>query len=96
MGIKSKLRQFYPATGYIAMAFEAAAKIADGKSIHLMPVKDLTINQAIAFSEDSKGVEILFRVYQMSTEGDFTRATFSCHADIGGNLKSCASSHLLM
>nr|UOK93122.1 AstA [Aspergillus stellatus] len=95
-GHQIQAQTIFPATGYIAMAFEAAAKIADGKSIRFMQVNDLIINQAIAFSEDSKGVEILYRVYQISTEGGFTRATFSCHADIGGNLKSCASGHLLM
>ncbi|KAL4960977.1 polyketide synthase [Aspergillus stella-maris] len=89
-------QKVFPGTGYLAMAFEAARKIADGRSIRLVQVNDLVINQAITFSEDSKGVGTLFRVYQVNIEGDSTYAKFNCHAEIGGTLKSCASGHLLV
>ncbi|KAL4875877.1 ketoacyl-synt-domain-containing protein [Aspergillus karnatakaensis] len=88
----------FPATGYIAMALEAAGKFAtsQGKSMRLVQVHDLLINQAIAFPEESKGIETLFRLYQISAEGDSTTATFNCHVDIGGTLKSCASGQLVV
>lgn len=84
----------FPATGYVAMALEAARVMGNGKSMRLVQIYDLTIDQAIAFLEDTKGIETLFRVYQIITDGDITSATFTCHADIGGALKSCASGQL--
>ncbi|KAM3064985.1 hypothetical protein ACMFMF_011456 [Clarireedia jacksonii] len=86
----------FPATGYVAMALEAARIMGKGRSMRLVQIHELSIDQAIAFLEDTKGIETLFRMYQIRSEGDITYATFNCHADIGGALKSCASGQLVV
>lgn len=97
-GHQIQSQTIFPATGYIAIALEAAGKIsvAEGRALQLVQVNDLVIDQAIAFPEDVKGIEILFRVYNMVSEGETTTATFNLHADVGGVLKSCASGQLVV
>ncbi|KAJ5446582.1 hypothetical protein N7445_001403 [Penicillium cf. griseofulvum] len=97
-GHQIQSQTIFPATGYIAIALEAAGKIAvaEGRSLHLVQVNDLVIDQAIAFPEDDKGIEISFRVYDMISEGETTTATFNLHADVGGVLKPCASGQLVV
>ncbi|KAI9369038.1 hypothetical protein BJX61DRAFT_549897 [Aspergillus egyptiacus] len=97
-GHQIQSQTIFPATGYIAIALEAAGKISEteGRPIQLVQVNDLVIDQAIAFPEDVKGIEILFRVYNTISEGETTTATFNLHADIGGVLKSCASGQLVV
>nr|A0A0M4L8I7.1 RecName: Full=Highly reducing polyketide synthase aurA; Short=HR-PKS aurvA; AltName: Full=Aurovertin biosynthesis cluster protein A [Calcarisporium arbuscula]ALD83627.1 polyketide synthase [Calcarisporium arbuscula] len=95
-GHQIQAQTIFPATGYVAMAFEAAGIMAEGRSMRLVQINDLEIDQAIAFLDDVKGIETLFRVYQIRSDGNVTNAAFSCHADIGGTLKTCASGQLVV
>lgn len=95
-GHQIQSQTIFPATGYIAMALEAAKIMGEGRSMRLVQINELDINQAIAFLDDTKGIETVFRVYQIRSEGKISNATFNCHADIGGVLKVCASGHLVV
>ncbi|KAK8912872.1 Highly reducing polyketide synthase aurA [Metarhizium anisopliae] len=95
-GHQIQSQTIFPATGYVAMALEAAALMAEGRTMRLVEINDLVINQAIAFLDDNKGIETVFRAYQVRSEGSVTKAFFSCHADIGGTLKTCASGQIVV
>ncbi|KID61511.1 Highly reducing polyketide synthase aurA [Metarhizium brunneum] len=95
-GHQIQSQTIFPATGYVAMALEAAALMAEGRTMRLVEINDLVINQAIAFLDDNKGIETVFRAYQVRSEGGVTKAFFSCHADIGGTLKTCASGQIVV
>ena len=49
----------FPASGYAAMAIEAALILAEGRSVTLIEIQDLTIGRAMAFNDDSSTVESL-------------------------------------
>ncbi|KAL4878480.1 thiolase-like protein [Aspergillus karnatakaensis] len=51
----------FPATGYAAMAFEAARIIAGGRRLRLLEIRDLRLQQAIVFGDESSpSVETVF------------------------------------
>ena len=85
----------FPATGYIAMALEAG-HVAMGEQIpSLVHLYDFTIEQAISFnSNEPNGIETFVRIDQIRHDSDKTSARFTCHANIGGSLKTCASAQL--
>ncbi|CAI7659405.1 unnamed protein product [Penicillium glandicola] len=96
-GHRIQSRTVFPATGYIAMAIEAAAIFAAGRSMRLVQVRQFSIHQAITFSEDnSTGIETLFRFSGLQSQGDQVTGTFNCHANIGGRLADCASGKLVI
>lgn len=96
-GHQIQSRTVFPATGYIAMALEAAGIFAAGQSMRLVQIQRLSIDQAITFSDESStGIETLFRLSGLQSQGDQVTGTFNCHANIGGRLVNCASGKLLI
>ncbi|PGH18166.1 hypothetical protein AJ80_04553 [Polytolypa hystricis UAMH7299] len=96
-GHKIQGQTIFPATGYIAMALEAAHIISGQRPMRLVQIQQLTINQAIAFTnDDSNGVETLVRVDIIESDRDKASGTFSCHATIGEILKTCATGKLTL
>lgn len=83
----------FPATGYIAMALEAANLIsaAKGQQLQLVQIHQLDLDHAISFTNDSKGVETLFRLEETRSESDMLLANFSICASSGDTLRTCAS-----
>ncbi|PYI07074.1 ketoacyl-synt-domain-containing protein [Aspergillus sclerotiicarbonarius CBS 121057] len=84
----------FPATGFIAMALEAAAIIARSLSLRLVELDDVLINRAIPIPDDPRGVETIFKVELIKREGDVILAAFQCYASLAGTLKTCASGKL--
>ncbi|KAK4096250.1 putative polyketide synthase [Parathielavia hyrcaniae] len=82
----------FPATGYVAMALEAARVIAGDASLRGIEICEFHIAQAISLdADDPAGVETVFKVDRIS--GDKTNKmslSFSCHAAFGAALRRCA------
>ncbi|KAH7370087.1 putative polyketide synthase [Rhexocercosporidium sp. MPI-PUGE-AT-0058] len=72
----------FPATGYLVMALEASKKVANGKEVRLIEIKDFKILQAISINEDDSGVETLFSIMNVvsDTKREVLTADFICHA----------------
>lgn len=86
----------FPAAGYAATAFEAAKFIAEGKSIRLLELSDLNIRQAVAFSDEDSGVEVVIRMALADqTSPDHIRANFTYLADLGSNELTLAATGVL-
>ncbi|KAF2771255.1 hypothetical protein EJ03DRAFT_388355 [Teratosphaeria nubilosa] len=61
----------FPTVGYIAMAIEAAAEIAEGvQRIRSVEVHDVTIPRALVLEDDHDGVESVFSVRRRPTDND--------------------------
>ncbi|KAI0479373.1 hypothetical protein GGR56DRAFT_665124 [Xylariaceae sp. FL0804] len=77
----------FPAAGYIAMALEAARKLAADRPVEIFELHNLNIPRAITFEEDSdSGVETLVTLTGVTTavEPDKTiTAAFSCYSGSG-------------
>lgn len=74
----------FPAAGYAATAFEAAKFLAEGKSVRLLELSDLEIRQAMAFSDEDSGVEVVIRAAPRDqTAPDRISANFTYLADLG-------------
>lgn len=86
----------FPATGYVAMALEAASAIAGEQKLQLVEVGDFAIETAISLSDDAAAVETIFKVENLWTEGSVTSADFSCHAAFAGTIKLCARGTIKM
>ena len=80
----------FPATGYVAMALEAASIIAGTKAIRAIQICDFHISQAISLEENSSGIETLFKLENIPSQGPNLSAAFSCHASFRGTLRRCA------
>jgi len=81
----------FPATGYVAMALEAASIVAGDRSLRMIEICDFHVTQAISFDENSSaGVEVLFKLENVQTSESNMSATFACHAAFGGTLRRCA------
>lgn len=94
-GHKIESQIVFPATGYIAMAVEAASIIAGTRPLRLIQLHDLQIGNAIILKDEpslSADVEILFKVQNFRMEAKATRATasFTCHASFAGGFRPCA------
>ncbi|KAF2111197.1 hypothetical protein BDV96DRAFT_552325 [Lophiotrema nucula] len=71
-----------PAAAYVSTAIEAALAIANGRSIELIEIEDMTISRALTLNEgDEFGVETLFTVNldQKSRDGEVL-AEFKYHS----------------
>ncbi|PWY82224.1 ketoacyl-synt-domain-containing protein [Aspergillus heteromorphus CBS 117.55] len=84
----------FPATGYIVMALEAAAVIAHDQSLRLVELDEVLINRALHIPNDMTGVEIIFKVEQISTSNNVVFGAFRCYASVSGVLKTCVSGKL--
>jgi acyl transferase domain-containing protein len=72
----------FPAAGYVVMAFEASKTMAGGRSICLIEIQDLKIQQSISIKDDTSGVEVLFVAKELSLnlQNESLNLEFSCHA----------------
>ncbi|KAI9043017.1 uncharacterized protein KD926_004808 [Aspergillus affinis] len=96
-GHRIQSQTVFPATGYVAMALEAAYVIAGSRRLKLFDVRDFVINSAISLSEDDLGIETLFEVNQLVEEqADQLSAAFSCYSPVAGKLQLCASAKMIL
>ncbi|KAJ8132306.1 hypothetical protein O1611_g1320 [Lasiodiplodia mahajangana] len=70
----------FPASGFVAMAVEAARALVGDSSINLIKIEDLFIGRAIAFNEENSSVESLFSLKVIYSENDNIRASFTCYS----------------
>lgn len=98
-GHKIESQIVFPATGYIAMAVEAASIIAGTRPLRLIQLHNLQIDNAIILKDEpslSADVEILFKVQNFRLDAKATEATasFTCHASFAGSFRPCAHGRL--
>ncbi|GES57118.1 Nonribosomal peptide synthetase 14 [Aspergillus terreus] len=84
----------FPATGYVAMALEAAHIIAGERQLQLFEVQELVIKSAISLDDDEKGSETRFEVDQLVEQSGQLSAAFACFSTVAGKLQLCASGRL--
>lgn len=80
-GHKLQGQTVFPASGYVAMAVEAIKSLASDRAIRLIEVEDLAISRAIAFNDDSNGVETLLSLKLVSSRqvhSESITADFNC------------------
>ena len=74
----------FPGAGYIAMALEAARKVACDRDVKVYEIRNLVIDKAISFEDDSNfAVETLITLSAITNIGERDKsqtANFSCHA----------------
>ena len=68
----------FPAGGYVAMAFEAAIRLAGSQQIALVDLHDLKIHKAITLDADSAGTEVTFVIRCTDRNADKIEAEYSC------------------
>ncbi|KAL3430444.1 hypothetical protein BDV09DRAFT_202202 [Aspergillus tetrazonus] len=86
----------FPATGYIAMALEAASSLSSS-SIQSIQLGDVVIHQAITLPEnEAEGVETLFRFNKTKTTDEMTSGTFHIHASTGDAFQLRASGQMII
>jgi hybrid polyketide synthase/nonribosomal peptide synthetase ACE1 len=97
-GHKLQGQTVFPAAGYVAMALEAAKKLARGKEVKLFEVSNLVISRAITFEDEpSFAVETLVTLTAISSSSqnqDTQSADFACYScsNVGsGDLEQMAS-----
>lgn len=86
----------FPATGYVVLAHEAAAIIANGRPLRYVDIEDLIIDQAITISEEVTGTETLFTV-QLSPgneDSSVISGHFTCQATFGDVFRRCCSGRI--
>ncbi|KAL3475924.1 hypothetical protein BJX99DRAFT_259001 [Aspergillus californicus] len=86
----------FPATGYVAMALEAAYLITGGRRDSLFEIRNLVIKSGITLNDDEKGAETVFEVNQMVKEEGQLSAVFACFSTVAGKLQLCASGNMLI
>jgi hybrid polyketide synthase/nonribosomal peptide synthetase ACE1 len=71
-----------PAAASVVMALEASKAMAGGRSICLIKIQDLKIQQSISIKDDTSGVEVLFVTQELSSNSqkESLNLEFSCHA----------------
>ncbi|KAH7350679.1 hypothetical protein BKA65DRAFT_243259 [Rhexocercosporidium sp. MPI-PUGE-AT-0058] len=71
-----------PATGYIALAMEAAGQMASGRPVRLIELTDLVISKAIAIDDDT-GTEVAVTMSNIaeSKESSIT-AMYTCYSTV--------------
>jgi hybrid polyketide synthase/nonribosomal peptide synthetase ACE1 len=64
------------------MALEASKTMAGGRSICLIEIQDLKIQQSIAIKDDISGIEVLFVAKELPSklQKEYLNLEFSCHA----------------
>lgn len=73
----------FPTTGYMCMAWEAALKISDGRTIQLFELRDIKIGHGILLNDTTAGVEIIFTLTDIMKPSQVTNtlhARFLCHS----------------
>ncbi|KAI1081410.1 putative polyketide synthase [Whalleya microplaca] len=86
----------FPAAGYASTAFEAAKFLSETKPIRLIELSDLNIRQAVAFSDEEAGVEVIIRVASIEkVSSDRIRAEFKYSADLGSNELTLAATGVI-
>ncbi|EHK97307.1 putative Lovastatin nonaketide synthase [Glarea lozoyensis 74030] len=87
----------FPATGYIALAMEAAMQIAAGRPVKLIELVDLVINKAITIDDDN-GAEIVVSMSNIMTIGkNFITANYTSYSSVSkssGKMAISASAHV--
>ncbi|KAJ5113444.1 hypothetical protein N7456_001978 [Penicillium angulare] len=87
-GHKVQGQTIFPAAGYLTTAMEASRLLAEGsgKEIRLIELKDFIIHQAVAFSPDDVGIEVLTTLADiMKVQADRIRAKFTYSAALDAN-----------
>ncbi|ORY61265.1 putative polyketide synthase [Pseudomassariella vexata] len=85
-GHRVQSQTVFPAAGYASTAFEAAKSLAEGKSIRLLELNNLNIRQAVDFSDEEAGVEVVIRLTGIDhASSHHIKAEFSFSADLGSN-----------
>lgn len=70
----------FPVSGYISMAFEAAAHIARGHSLRLVELNDLEVHRAMTIEEGPSGTEVTFVIKALEQDPQCITAEFSCYS----------------
>ncbi|KAJ5427409.1 lovastatin nonaketide synthase [Penicillium cf. griseofulvum] len=73
-------RAVLPGAAYVVMACEAALLKAQAEKVRLVEVRDLAINRAISFDEETTGVEVVFtlsNIEQIRINSGSSEETFS-------------------
>ena len=86
----------FPAGGYVAMAFEAAIRLAGNQQIALVELHDLKIQKAITLDADSAGTEVTFIIRCTDRNFDKIEAEYSCFSgdvDATGQATEIANFH---
>ncbi|RYP64846.1 hypothetical protein DL769_006521 [Monosporascus sp. CRB-8-3] len=74
----------FPAAGYVASALEASRSLAGEEPIRLIELRDFTIHQAVAFSENDDGIEVLISLTEVTTPSPgHVKAKFTYSAALG-------------
>lgn len=72
----------FPATGYIAMAVEAAASLADGKPVQEFCLTDFVIGRAMGFNDELLGLETSVSLKIVQSTKHQIDAEFLCHSGL--------------
>lgn len=73
----------FPAMGYIAMAVEAAASLAGPeRRLGLISLEDVLIGRAMAFGDESVGMEARIAVKIVSFTDDILHGKITCHSGL--------------
>lgn len=73
----------FPAAGYICTALEAAMVLAGGLEVRLIQLRDFVIHQALTFSQDDVGIEVVTSLSDIhSSKGSHIRAHFTYSAGL--------------
>ncbi|TVY37671.1 Polyketide synthase [Lachnellula subtilissima] len=71
----------FPASGYLAMAYEAATRLVDEKEpLHLVELHNIDIVRAMRLEEDSSGLEVVFTIRITSRSNDCITAEVACYS----------------
>ncbi|KAH8701329.1 hypothetical protein GQ44DRAFT_785142 [Phaeosphaeriaceae sp. PMI808] len=83
-GHKLQEQTIFPAAGYVSMALEATKALSPDRSRKLLEVRDLKIQQAMAFQDDNSDVETLFTLFNICHFGlDTITASFTIESTVG-------------
>jgi len=85
-GHKVQSQTVFPAAGYLTTALEASRFVAEaiGKNIRLIEVKDFVIHQALFFSADDAGIEIVTSLADITVDKQdriWAKFTYSAAVD---------------
>ena len=72
----------FPAMGYISLAVEAVAAAASDRHLGLIKLQDVVIGRALAFSDDSTGVETKMTLDIISFDQQRLSARITCHSGL--------------
>ena len=71
----------FPASGYLAMAYEAATRLVDSNQpLRLVELHNVDIVRAMRLEEDSSGLEVVFSIRIRSQSNDCIAAEVACYS----------------